>query len=209
MTTATHSRHYSDRRARSPTPRRPTGPIARALGHAPLRGEAGQPGQPPQAHRHRRRHRPGRRLGRRDPGRTGLPRRAVLLPGLPAPRPLHRRAGRHQRREELPQRRRLRAPAVLRHRQGRRLPRPRVQRAPARADLRRDHRPVRGAGRAVRPRVRRAAGHPLLRRRPGLPHVLRPRPDRASSCCSAPTRRCRGRSPPGTWRCTRAPRCST
>lgn len=31
----------------------------------------------------------------------------------------------------------------------------------------------------------------------------------ASSCSSAPTRRCRGRSPPGTWRCIRAPRCWT
>ena len=40
------------------------------------------------------------------------------------------------------------------------------------------HRPVRGAGRPVRPRVRRPAGQPLVRRRPGVPHVLRPRPDR-------------------------------
>ncbi len=39
------------------------------------------------------------------------------------------------------------------------------------------HRPGRRAGRAVRPRVRRTARHPLLRRRPGLPYVLRPRPD--------------------------------
>lgn len=33
------------------------------------------------------------------------------------------------------------------------------------------------------------------------------RPD--SSCCSAPTRHSRGRSPPGTSSCTPAPRCST
>ena len=44
-------------------------------------------------------------------------------------------------------------------------------------------------GRPVRPRVRRPARQPLVRRRPGLAHLLRPRPDRASSSCSAPTRR--------------------
>ena len=83
------------------------GPIERALERAQVRGQAGQPGQPPQAHGHRRRHRPGRRLGRRDARRGRLPGQVVLLPGLPAPRALDRRAGRHQRRQELPQRRRL------------------------------------------------------------------------------------------------------
>ena len=39
------------------------------------------------------------------------------------------------------------------------------------------HRPVRRPGRAVRPRVRRPAGHPLLRRRAGAAHLLRPGPD--------------------------------
>ena len=43
------------------------------------------------------------------------------------------------------------------------------------------HRPVRGPGRAVRPRVRRPARHPLLRRRPGVAHLLRPRPDRPAA----------------------------
>ncbi len=51
------------------------------------------------------------------------------------------------------------------------------------------HRPVRGPGRALRARVRRPARQPLLRRRPGVAHLLRPRPDRASSFCSAPTSR--------------------
>ena len=50
------------------------------------------------------------------------------------------------------------------------------------------HRPVRGPGRAVRPRVRRPARQPLLRRRAGLAHVLRPRPDRPA----APARRLPG-----------------
>ena len=40
-------------------------------------------------------------------GGGGLPRQVVLLPGQPAARALDRRAGRHQRRQELPQRRRL------------------------------------------------------------------------------------------------------
>ncbi len=39
------------------------------------------------------------------------------------------------------------------------------------------HRPVRGAGRAVRPRIRRPARQPVVRRRAGVPHVLRARPD--------------------------------
>ena len=110
-------------------------------------------------------------------GRAGLPRQVLLLPGQPAPRALDRRAGRHQRRQELPQRRRLGLPALLRHGQGRRLPLPRVERAPARRGLGQHHRPVRRPGRAVRPRVRRPARHPLLRRRPGAAHLLRPGPD--------------------------------
>ena len=40
---------------------------------------------------------------------------------------------------------------------------------------------MRGPGRALRPRVRRPARHPLLRRRPGLAHLLRPRPDRPAT----------------------------
>ena len=47
------------------------------------------------------------------------------LPRLAPPGPLDRRAGRHQRRQELPGRRRQHLPPLLRHRQGRRLPRPR------------------------------------------------------------------------------------
>ncbi len=45
-----------------------------------------------------------------------------------------------------------------------------------------------GPGRAVRPRVRRPARHPLLRRRPGVAHLLRPRPDGPA----APARRLLG-----------------
>jgi hypothetical protein len=95
-------------------------------------------------------------------------------------------------------------------RQGRRLPRPRGQRLPpGRGQSVEHHRPVRGPGRALRPRVRRPARQPLLRRRPGLPHLLRPRPDRPA----APARRL-----PGAERqiglgnvemFTTAPRCST
>ncbi len=53
------------------------------------------------------------------------------------------------------------------------------------------HRPVRRAGRAVRPRVRRPARQPLVRRRPGVAHVLRPRPDRpAAAARRVPGARC-------------------
>ena len=99
----------------------------------------------------------------------------------PTARTQHRRAGRHQRREELPERRRQHPAAVLRHDQGRRLPVARSERLPAGADQRQHHRPVRRAGRAVRPRVWRAARQPVVRRRAGLAHVLRPRPDRPAA----------------------------
>ena len=130
---------------------------------------------------HRRRHRPGRRVGGGVARRARLQRPELLHPGQPAPRAQHRRAGRHQRRQELPERRRQRLPAVLRHGQGRRLPLARSQRLPAGAAQRQHHRPVRGAGRAVRARVRRAARQPLVRRRAGVAHVLRARPDRPAA----------------------------
>ena len=85
--------------------------------------------------------------------------------------------GRYQRREELPERQRLGIPSVLRHDQGRRLPRPRSQRLPHGRSRQPDHRPVRGTGRAFRPRIRRPAGQPFVRRRAGVAYVLRPRPD--------------------------------
>ena len=43
------------------------------------------------------------------------------------------------------------------------------------------HRPVRGPGRAVRARVRRPARQPIVRRRAGVAHVLRSRPDRPAA----------------------------
>ena len=99
----------------------------------------------------------------------------------PAARPLDRRAGRDQRREELPQRRRLGLSALLRHGQGRRLPVPRIQRLPA------------GPGRVKIidqcvaqgvPFAREYGGlldNRVLRRRAGLAHLLRPRPDRPAA----------------------------
>ena len=56
-------------------------------------------------------------------GGARLQREVLRLPRLAAARALHRRAGRHQRREELPQRRRQRLPPLLRHDQRRRLSR--------------------------------------------------------------------------------------
>ena len=135
--------------------------------------------------------------------------RRLHVPRLAAPGALDRRPGRDQRRQGLPQRRRLDLPALLRHDQGRRLPLARGQRLPARAGLERDHRPGDRAGRAVRARVRRAARQPLVRRRAGVADVLRARADRPA----AAARRLPGDDAPGRARarssCTRAPRCST
>ena len=131
---------------------------------------------------------PRGRLGRRDPRRARLQGELLRLPRQPEARALDRGAGRHQRRQELPERRRQRPPALLRHDQGRRLPLARGERPPPGRGLGRHHRPVRGAGRALRARVRRPPRQPLLRRRAGLPHVLRARPDRPA----APPRRLLG-----------------
>ena len=148
---------------------------------------------------------PGRSRRRRLDGRARLQGEVLLLPGLAPPRALDRGAGRHQRVQELPQRRRQRLSPLLRHGQGRRLPRPRGQRLPAGGGLGQHHRPVRGAGRALRARVRRPARQPLLRRRAGLAHLLRARADGPA----APARRLPGaRAPdrPGQGRDVPAPR---
>ena len=155
----------------------PVGTARRQVGPAQVRDQAGQPGQQAEVHDHRRRHRAGRRVGGRLARGARLQRPHLLHPRQPAPRAQHRRAGRHQRRQELQERRRQRVPPVLRHDQGRRLPRARGQRLPPRAALGEHHRPVRGAGRAVRARVRRLARQPLVRRRAGVAHVLRARAD--------------------------------
>ena len=75
----------------------------------------------------------------------------------PAPRPLDCGPGRHQRRQELPERRRQRLSPLLRHGQGRRLPQPRGQRAP----------PGRGVGQHHRPGMV-AQGVPFAREYGGL-----------------------------------------
>ena len=71
------------------------------------------------------------------------------------------------------------------------------------------HRPVRGAGRAVRARVRRPARQPVVRRRAGVAHVLRARPDGAA----AAARRLSVDDAAGRARhassCSRSARCST
>ena len=174
----------------------PSGSHRAALEHAQVRRLARQPGQPPQAVGHHRRHRPRRRRGGRDARRGGLRGEDLLLPGLAATRPLDRRAGRHQRGQELQGGRGLDVPSLLRHRQGRRLPLARVERLPPRRGQHEHHRPVRRAGRPVRPRVRRPARQPLLRRCAGLAHVLRPRPDRPA----AAHRRLPGARAPGRGR---------
>ena len=127
-------------------------------------------------------------------GGTGLQGEMLLFPGQPAARAQHRGAGRHQRRQELSERRRQRLPAFLRHDQGRRFPRARSECLSAGAGEREHHRPMRGAGRAVRARIRRVAGEPLLRRRAGVAHVLRARPDRPAIVARRLSGACAGRS---------------
>ena len=169
----------------SKTPRRPA---AREVGRPQRVSEAGQSEQQAEVHHPGGGLRIGGRLGRGELRRARLRGEVLLLPGLAAPRALDRRAGRDQRRQELPQRRRPRLPAVLRHHQGGGLPLPRSQRLPPRPGVGGHHRPVRGAWGPLRPRVRRPARQPLVRWRPGLAHVLRPGPDRPA----APARRLPG-----------------
>ena len=101
------------------------------------------------------------------------------------------------------------SPAVLRHREGRRLSLARVERPSPRGGLGRHHRSVRRDGRAVRARVRRHAREPLVRRRAGVAHVLRARPDRPAVAARrvlrarAPDRRRQGQDVPAH----RAARC--
>ena len=113
----------------------------------------------------------------------------------------HRRAGRHQRGEELPERWRQHLPAFLRHREGRRFSRARSQRLPARADQRQHHRSMRRARRTVCARVRRHARPtaPSAARRFRELSTLAARP--ASSSCSALTRRSSGRWTAARSRC--------
>ncbi len=151
------------------------------MGPSPFRVEARQPGESPQIHHHHRRDRPGRRVGRLLARRAGLQRPQLLHSRQPAARAQHCRAGRHQCREELPERRRQHPAPVLRHHQGRRLPLAGGQRLPARANEREHHRSMRRAGRAVRAGVRRPAGQSIVRRRSGIAHVLRARPDRPAA----------------------------
>ena len=182
----------SDRSARRQDPR---GAPRGQVGQPPLRREAGQPGQQAAL----------RRSSWSAPGLAGASAAATLgelgyrvkvftFHDSPRPRAQHRRAGRHQRGEELQERRRQRRRLFYDTIKGGDYRAPRGERLPARPDQRGHHRPVRRPGRAVRPRVRRPARQPLVRRRAGVAHVLRPRPDRASSCCSAPTRRSSARS---------------
>ena len=110
-------------------------------------------------------------------GELGYNVKGLLHPGFAPPRPLDRRAGRYQRREELPERQRLGIPSLLRYDQGRRLPRPRGQRLSSGRGFEPHHRPVRGPGSALRTRVRRPAGQPFVRRRAGIAYLLCPRPD--------------------------------
>ena len=169
--------------------RTPAGPLEQKWSQRKAELTLVSPGQQAALHRDRGRHRPRRRVGRRLALRARLQGEGVLLPGLGAPRPLDRRAGRHQRGEELPERRRQRLSPVLRDDQGRRLPRPRGQRLPPRRGERRRS-STSASPRACRSPASTAARSPTARsaapwcRAPSTP-AARP----GSSSCSAPTPR--------------------
>jgi succinate dehydrogenase / fumarate reductase flavoprotein subunit len=82
------------------TPRRPAA-RSRSAGDPQVRGPPGQPGQPPQALVIVVGTGLAGALGGRHARRGRLQREVLLLPGLPAPRALDRRPGRHQRGQEL------------------------------------------------------------------------------------------------------------
>ena len=179
------------------------------MGPPSVRIEAGEPGEPPQVHRSSSSgHGPGGRLGGFLARRTRLQRAELLHPGQPAPRPQHRGTGRHQRRQELSERRRQHSPPLLRHGEGRRLPIARGERLPAGAAQREHHRPVRGAGRTVRARIRRAARQPIVRRRAGVAHVLRARPDRSAAAARRVSVDDAAGAKPARSRASRTARCS-
>ena len=176
----------------------PTGPDRGQVGEPQVRHEARQPEQQAQVRRHRRRHRPGRR--RRPPPRSAQlgynvkvftfhdsPRRAHSIAaqgGINAAKNYKNdgdcvyrlfydtvKGGDFRAREANVYRL---AEVSVEH-----------------------HRPVRRPGRALRPRVRRPARQPLLRRRAGVAAPSTPGARPASSCCSAPTRRSCSQVAPG------------
>ena len=151
----------------------------------------------------------GRRLRGGHAVRAGLSRALPGLPRLAPARAQRGRAGRDQRRQELPERRRQRGAALPRDARGRRLPLARVERLPAGGAVRAHHRPRGGAGRALRARVRRPPRQPLLRRHAGLAHVLRARADRPAAPARAPTARWPRRKRRAASPCSRGARCST
>ena len=189
----------------------PPGPIQEAWDNHSFNVPAGQRGEQAPLPRHRRRHRAGRRLGRGDARRARLPGRAPSC-FHDSPRRAHSIAaqGGINAAKNYQQRRRQRLPPLLRHDQGRRLPLPRGERLPARADVERTS-STSASRRACRSRASTAACSttaPSAARRCRARSTPAARP--ASSCCSAPTRRCSRQVDAGTRRrCTRARRCST
>ena len=172
----------------------PAGPMEGKWGKAPERGQARQSRQPPQTHRARRGLRPRGRVGRGFARRDGP---TTSSASASRTRPAARTASPPRAGSTRPRTTRTTATAfsasLLRHGQGRGFPLPRGERLPPRADEPQHHRPERLAGRAVRARIQRRARQPLLRRRAGLAHFLRPRPNGPA----APARRLPAADAPG------------
>ena len=181
----------------------PDGPAPRQVGHASRRLEARQPEQQAQVQDHRRRHRARRRVGGATLAELGYQVEAFTFHDSP------RRAHSIAAQGGINAAKNYRGDGDSVHRlfydtiKGGDFRSREAQRLPAGRGVGEHHRPDGRPGRAVRPRVRRPARQPQLRRRPGQPHVLRPRPDRpaaAARCLPAdgPPGRSRRRSSCGT-----------
>ena len=140
------------------------------------------PAQQAQVRRHRRRHRPRRRLRGRDARRARLQRQGLLLPRLArgAPTASPRRAASTRRRTTRTTATASTASSTTRSRAATSARARPTSTGWPQVSVE-HHRPVRRAGRALRPRVRRPARQPLLRRRAGVAHLLRPGPDRPAA----------------------------
>ena len=184
-------------------------PDRRQVGPAQVRDEAGEPGQQAQVHHHRRRHRPGRRVGGGVARRAGLQRPGVLHPRLAraAPTASRRRAASTPPRTTATTATASSACSTTRSRAATTAPA-----RPTSTGWRRlsvniiDQCVAQGV-----PFAREyggAARQPLVRRRPGLAHVLRARPDRPAaaarrlSVADAAGRGRHGDAVPATARCS-------
>ena len=183
----------------------PGRPAGRQVGPAQVRDEAGQPGQQAQVHRSSSSAPawPARRRPRRSASSATTSCASASRTARAARTASPRRAASTPRRTTRTTATASTACSTTRSRAAT-TARAKPTSTGSRSCQRQHHRPVRRAGRAVRARVRRPARQPLVRRRAGVAHVLRARPDRPA----AAARRLPGADAAGARqaRCTMFPR---